>query len=124
MPKNISTDWFIQSPIDFEHKQYTILSYLQIVDQSFIQKILSPHLLHMEKMILEMQNFQNSLDEMKKRFDKERYTYIFNDNPKLIGEINPHIEEISEVVNFSLPLVKNRITLGYFILKKNGQVLY
>lgn len=124
LPENISTDWFIQSPIDFEHKQYTILSYLQVVDQSFIQKILSPHLLHMEKMVFEMQNFQNSLNDMKGNFEKQRYIYLFKDNPKLQGEKNLLVDEIEEIVGFSIPLLKSKIILGHFILKKNRQLLY
>ncbi len=120
----IPLNWYAESPIDFEHKQYVILSYLQTVDAYFIQKRLSPHLLHMESMIIEMLNFQESLEGMRKRFDKERYVLLFNDNPKLKGEKNLLIEEIEEVVDFSIPLIKNRVELGHKILAKNNQLLF
>ena len=120
----IPLKWYTESPIDFEHKQYVILSYLQKVDSSFIEKRLSPHLLHMESMVKDMLNFQYALGDMKKRFDKERYIWIFQDNPKLEGENNLLVEEIEEVVQFSLPLIMNRIDLGHFILRKDKQVLY
>jgi len=120
----IPIKWYTESPIDFEHKQYVILSYLQKVDSDFIIKKLSPHLLHMESMIRDMLYFEESLSEMKKRFDKERYVLVFKDNPKLVGENNQLIEEIYEIVNFSVPLIKNRIDLGNKILVKNKQVLY
>jgi len=116
--------WYMESPIDFEYKQYLILSYLQKVDSSFIIKKLSPHLLHMESMIKEMLSFQESLSDMRKRFDKQRYVLVFHDNPKLVGEKNNIVEEIEEVVDFSIPLIKNRVDLGYSILRKNKQVLY
>ena len=116
--------WYMESPIDFEYKQYLILSYLQKVDSSFIIKKLSPHLLHMESMIKEMLSFQESLSDMRKRFDKQRYVLVFHDNPKLVGEKNILVEEIEEVVDFSIPLIKNRVDLGYSILRKNKQVLY
>lgn len=119
----IPVTWYIQSPIDFEHKQYVLLSYLQTVDGSFMNKKLSPHLLHMEKMINEMLNFNESLSDMKKRFDKERYIF-FEDNSKLEGENNHLVEEISEIVQFSLPQVEARLKLGQTILSKNRQILY
>jgi uncharacterized protein YaaN involved in tellurite resistance len=115
--------WYAESPIDFEYKQYTLLSYLQIVDSSFIQKNLSPHYLHMERMVNDMIKFHESLVQFKKRFDNERYIF-FQDNPKLENENNELIEEIDEIVLFSIPLVKSRLVLGENILKKTNQVLY
>lgn len=123
MSEIIPITWYLESPIDFEHKQYVLLSYLQKVDNSFLYKKLSPHYLHMEKMIYEMINFQNSLIEMKNRFDKERYIF-FKSNPKLEGENNEMVDEINEIVEFSLPQVKTRLDLGKFILLKSNQVLY
>ncbi len=119
----IPVTWYIESPIDFEHKQYVLLSYLQTVDGSFMNKRLSPHLLHMEKMINEMLIFKDSLKDIKKRFDKERYIF-FDDNRKLEGENNHLVEEIREIVEFSLPQVETRIKLGQTILSKNRQILY
>ncbi len=110
----IPVTWYIESPIDFEHKQYVLLSYLQTVDGSFMNKRLSPHLLHMERMINEMLNFQGSLKDIKKRFDKERYIF-FEDNRKLEGENNHLVEEIREIIEFSLPQVETTIKLGQTI---------
>lgn len=124
MVELLPMDWYLISPIDYEFKQYTILSYLQKVDSDFIIKKLSPHLLHMELMIKDMENFNESLVDMRNKFDKQRYFLVFDDNPKLVGEKNILVEEIEEVVHFSLPLIKNRIDLGYSILRKNKQVLY
>jgi len=119
----IPVTWYIESPIDFEHKQYVLLSYLQTVDGSFIDKKLSPHLLHMERMISEMVNFKESFSDIKKRFDKERYIF-FEDNSKIEGEKNHLVEEIIEIVEFSLPQVETRLKLGKTILLKNRQILY
>lgn len=124
MEELIPVDWYIESPIDFEYKQYILLSYLQKVDSQFVLKKLSPHLLHLESMVNEMLKFKESVDDMKKKFDKNRYVYLFKDNPKLEGEDNHLIMEIEEIVEFSIPIVKNRINLGHIILRKNNQVLY
>ena len=120
----IPINWYTESPIDFEHKQYVLLSYLQIVDDQFILKKLSPHLLHMESMVKEMNFFKNSLFEMKYTFDKNRYVYLFNDNPKLEGEDNSLLNEVIDIVEFSIPLVQSRINLGHFILGRSKQVLF
>jgi aminopeptidase-like protein len=115
--------WYMESPIDFEHKQYVLLAYLQKVDTSFLLKNLSPHLLHMEKMINELKNYEVSYEKMRDGFDKNRYIY-FNDNSKLIGENNELIIEIEEIVKFSIPQVKTRIEFGYKVFEKNRQILY
>lgn len=115
--------WYFESPIDYEHKQYVLLGYLLKVDSSFLEKQLSPHLLHLEKLTKELIQFENSFIDIKKNFDKNRYIY-FSDNSKLIGEDNNLIYEIKEIVDFSIPQIQTRIDLGYKILGKNCQVLF
>ncbi len=116
-------NWYIESPIDFEHKQYVLFAYLQKVDHSFFFKNLSPQLLHMESLLKELHEFKDSFRDIKKKFDKERYIF-FKDNPKLIGEDNQLVYEIKEIVEFSIPQVECRILTGNKILQKNRQVLY
>ncbi len=115
--------WYFESPIDYEHKQYVLLGYLLKVDSSFLEKQLSPHLLHLEKLTKELLEFENSFVDIKKKFDKNRYIY-FSDNSMLVGEDNILIYEIKEIVDFSIPQIRTRIDLGYKILGKNSQVLY
>ena len=122
MENILSLNWYTESPIDFEHKQYLLFSYLQKVDSDFMLKKLSPHLLHMEKIMDELIGFQSSFTIIKKTFDKNRYVYF--ENIKLEGEDNSLLTEIREIVEFSLPQVEPRIKLGYKILKKNNQILF
>lgn len=119
----ITLKWYMESPIDFEHKQYVLLSYLKKVDDSFLVKKLSPHLLHLESIVNELILFKQDYKNIKNIFDKHRYVYIF-DSPKLEGENNIYIEEIREIVEFSIPQVESRINFGKIILAKNRQVLY
>ena len=123
MLSQLPLTWYIESPIDFEHKQYTLLAYLQKVDNSFLLKNLSPYLLHMEKMVVELKNYEESFESIKKGFDKNRYIF-FKENPKLVGENDELILEIEEIVKFSIPQVKTRIDFGYNILEKNTQILF
>ena len=114
--------WYTQSPIDFEHKQYILFAYLQKVDVNFQNKLLSPHLLHMERLMDELFYVHSSFKMIKNDFDKNRYIYL--DNIKLEGEDNSLIYEIRDIVSFAIPQVEPRITLGYKILKRNKQILY
>ncbi len=122
MNELLSLTWFMESPIDFEHKQYLLLAYLQKVESSFLNKKLSPHLLHLERLSDELVGFKSSLDIIKRDFDKNRYVYF--DNVKLEGENNEIIIEIKEIVSFSIPQLEPRIKLGYKILEKNNQILF
>jgi len=118
----LSITWYAESPIDLEYKEYILLAYLQKVDKSFNDKVLSPHLLHMEKMIDDMHSFASSFNKIKKDFDKNRYVYF--DNVKIQGEDNTVICEIKELVEFAIPQIEPRIGYGYKILKRKNQVLF
>lgn len=118
----IPISWYKETPIDFEYKQYILLSYLQKVDASFIEKQLSPHLLHMENMLYELNQFEQSFVNILKVFDKNRY--MFFENKKLEGENNELVYEIKDIVEFSIPQVKTRLILGYKILEKHKQILF
>lgn len=114
--------WFIENPIDFEHKQYILFAYLQKVDSSFQYKKLSPHLLHLEKIIDELIIFESSFNLINEQIKKNEYTYF--ENNKLEGENDFILYEIREIVDFAIPQVSPRIDLGYKILKKNKQILF
>jgi hypothetical protein len=115
--------WYIESPIDFEYKQYVLFAYLQKVDISFHQeKKLSPHLLHMERMIDELVEFEACFENIKKGFQKNRYVYF--DNVKLEGEDNQIIYEVRDLVEFAIPQIEPRVRVGYRILKRCNQVLF
>lgn len=118
----LSVTWYSEDPIDFEYKEYILFAYLQKVELSFQNKVLSPHLLHMEKMVDELFMFQSCFNQLKKTFDKNRYVYL--DNVKLEGENDKFIIEIKELVEFAIPQVQPRIDHGYKILKKNRQILF
>ena len=114
--------WYVESPIDFEHKQYILYAYLQKVDTDFLNKTLSPHLLHMEKVMDELFYVSASFKMIKNDFDKNRYVYF--QNVKLEGEDNKYIYEIKEIVEFAIPQIETRLKTGYKIFERNKQILY
>lgn len=122
MSNLLSLTWYVESPIDFEYKQYILFDYLQRVDHKFQEKILSPYLLHMERLIDELQSFNASFNMLKSQFDKNRYIYF--ENTKLEGENDYIILEIKDLVEFAIPQLEPRIRTGYLILKRNKQILF
>lgn len=122
MEKLISSYWYLESPIDFEHKQYVLFDYLQRVDYKFKNKILSPYLLHMESLMDELNSVNSSFKMIKKYFDKNRYHFL--ENHKIEGENDKIIKEIKDIVDFAIPQIDARIKTGYIILKKNQQILF
>lgn len=121
--KLIDLDWYSKPPIDFEHKQYLFYAYLTQVDKSFLDKKVSPHLLHLERLKDEMDYFISKWIILQKTFDKNRYVWF--DNPNLEGEDMKELNQIVEIVDFALPAVDSRIRQGYIILERYpGQILF
>lgn len=122
MDSRLPLFWYLEPPIDFEHKQYVLWSYLQQVDISFLNKKVSPWLLHLEKLEEEMCGFTHSLTQKRLEFDRNRY--IWFPNPKLEGEHLELIEIIEAIVGYSQPQIHSRIETGRVILKRYHQVLF
>lgn len=120
--KELSPVWFAEPPIDFEHKQYLLWSYLQKVDASFVRKQVSPFLLQLEAVAREMRQFELALEEIKARFDRARYKWF--DTPELERESDQLLEIIQEIVDFSTPQIHQRIETGQRIFRRYKQVLY
>ena len=58
----LGLNWFISDPIDFEHKNYLLLSYVSEVEESYSRKELSPYLLWTEKLVSELKLFRLNLE--------------------------------------------------------------
>jgi hypothetical protein len=115
-------DWYFQSPIDFEHKEYILYAYLKEVDESFNDKRLSPHLLHIEKLLNELKLFYMNYKII--LFDLEKTRYKYFDNPHLENLDNDDLLTIVDIIEFSTPQLNNRWFRGQSIFKKNNQILY
>lgn len=123
MVEPLPITWYTESPIDFEYKQYILFAYLQEVERSFVNKVVSPHLLHMERMIIEMINFEGMMNDYARQFERHRYIYLFKDQNRIF-ENNEILEEVKEIIEFSIPQLDSRIKFGYKVLEKNKQILY
>ncbi len=118
--------WYYDPPIDFEHKQWILFAYLQKVDEAFYSRIFSPWLLHTEKITDDMKISLNYLESFKRGITKKSILFSFEgismieEKPKTIKEI----DIIQEIVEFSIPLLEQRIDLGRKLHSKYPTILY
>jgi hypothetical protein len=122
----LQLDWFYQSPIDFEHKNYLLLQYLKSVDDSYSQHILSPYLLWIEKLVKELKDFNNKVNEIESNIKKEIKFIDFSKMQIIREEVNKNneIKIILEVVEYSTPILESKVKLGYKLLDKYPQILF
>jgi hypothetical protein len=92
------------------------------VDESFLERVISPHLLHLERLEKELISFDNTLKITKIGLDKSRYKFF--ECTDLISTNDPLLLEIKDIVDFSIDQIKPRIQLGYKICTKYKQVLF
>jgi len=117
--------WFYDPPIDFEHKNYLLLQYLSDIDKSYSLLKLSPYLLYTEKITESMRNFRIGLKNQKKLMVGKILGFSLQRGiVREEVENIPEIEEIEEIVDYSLPLLDSKVKMGYKLLKKYPQVLF
>jgi len=122
----LQLDWFYKSPIDFEHKNYLLLQYLKSVDDSYSKHILSPYLLWTEKLVKELKDFNNKVNEIESNIKKEIKFIDFSKMQIIREEVNKNneIKIILEVVEYSTPILESKVKLGYKLLDKYPQILF
>ena len=122
----LQLDWFYQSPLDFEHKNYLLLQYLKSVDDSYSNHILSPYLLWTEKLVKELQEFKIKTQYLESSLKREIESVDFVKMQIIRKEIkkNDEIKVVFEIIEYSTPLLESKVKLGYKLLDKFPQILF
>ena len=122
----LKIDWYIEQPLDFEYKNYILLDYLQSVDKSFGIHQLSPYLLWTEKLILELDTFE----QRRKQFleSTKQTKLLFSDGTirlikKTVDEPES-VQVIKEIIQYSRPILDSKVKIGYTLLGKYPQILW
>lgn len=122
----LKIDWYLEHPIDFEYKNYILLDYVLSIDKSYQVHQLSPYLLWTERLIYELKDFDNKRKLFHKMTDKNQL--IFGDGSiKLIKksiEVPESIKLITEIIDYSYPILESKVKLGYKLLGKYPQILF
>ena len=125
--KSLSENWITEKNNDKEYKQYILLAYLKEVERHFRNTKLYPYypeLKHHYKLLTEFaQNTTDLLLNFPKKpvgMDLEKFSLAYEneiENPKMINEIN-------EIVEFSIPKIENFMEEGNQILDFIEQQVY
>jgi hypothetical protein len=118
-------DFYYQPPIDFEHKNYVLLSYLKEIDESYSYHKLSPYLLYTEKLVQDMKLFKDN----EWKFTNSLWTPIVSFSlqtgiRRREVQKGDEIKEIIEIVHYSIPLLQSKVNLGWKLLERYPQVLF
>jgi hypothetical protein len=122
----LNLDWYCQTPLDFEHKNYLLLQYLKSVDDSYSNHILSPYLLWTEKLVKELQEFKIKTQHLESNLKREIESLDFTKMQIIRKEIkkNDEIKVVFEIIEYSTPILESKVKLGYKLLDKFPQILF
>jgi hypothetical protein len=122
----LQLDWFYQTPLDFEQKNYLLLQYLKSIDDSYSERILSPYLLWTEKLVKELKYFTLSAITLESSLKKDIISFDLINMKVMRREVqrNDEIKIVFEIVEYSTPLLESKIKLGYKLLDRYPQILF
>lgn len=121
----LEINWWYKSPVDFEHKKWTLMAYLKRMDESFYERKFSPWLLHSEKLLLDMIHSKEKIleftDDLTNNVIVFDGNYIYNEieKPKM-GELGTYLD----ILNYSIPLLGHKIDFGWELWKDNPSLLF
>ncbi len=124
--KLLRFDWWMEPPIDFEHKKWLLLEYLQKQDNDFYNQIFSPWLLHSEKlvnsMILSYESIIYSQDKLtKKELSMENRNLFWK---LYTPELPEYMNTYMEILKYSIPLIQDKISFGRKLWDDNPSPLW
>ena len=122
----LKIDWYLEHPLDFEYKNYILLDYILSIDKSYQLHHLSPYLLWTENLINELKYFELK----RKKFledTKETKLIVIDGSLRLIKKTIDEpdsIKLITEIIDYSYPILESKVKLGYKLLRKYPQILF
>jgi hypothetical protein len=123
--KLLEINWWMESPVDFEHKKWKLLAYLKNLDEAFYNGEFSPWLLHSEKMLGDMRFSKDVIIETNTILTKRKL--IFTETSVYYENERPSIKELDiyvDILNYSIPLLDNKVDFGRKLWEDNKNFLY
>jgi hypothetical protein len=141
--KNLHPYWFLQSPVDMEHKYYVLMDFLQSVEVDLVQKKYSDQIQKVNRIYNDLKSFQKfkklsdrtvkgmTQEEIEKTkeltvslTENDEVDYILDNSlellEKFISKINPYIEEIEKSLEFKIHNDKQLSSdRGYVVIRNN-----
>jgi hypothetical protein len=111
----LSLNWFVESPLDFEHKQYLLLAYLQQMQRLFEQTKVYPALAELITHHRNLESYHVNKTGLLSQFP-QRVVGIDLAEAKLqfVPELEDDaiVQEIDSIVHFALPRVREHVEAG------------
>lgn len=111
----LDKDWLTEGLIDSEYKKYILLAYIQDVKTNFGDKILYPFLsdlvFHYNNLLALKDNKQLLYENFPKRISKADFESLKLNYARIIKD-DQLMQEIEEIINFSLPQFKYTLDVG------------
>ena len=124
--KLLRFDWWMEPPIDFEHKKWILFAYLKSLDEEFYEMSFSPHLLHSEKLLSHMIESYGAIANPKQGMEniefREEGNRIFWDY--VAPEMPEYMDTYISVLKFSIPLLKDKISFGRKLWDNENTILW
>ncbi|NQY66351.1 MAG: hypothetical protein HRT72_01295, partial [Flavobacteriales bacterium] len=113
--KALNSLWLTEKHIDFEYKQYVLLSYLQNVEKKFTANKLYPVLDDLLALYKELKDIKSIKANIQNQFPK-RLLHVDSHNLilqyKRLFEDGNILKEMDRIINFSLPKFAEYISYG------------
>lgn len=113
--KKLSETWFAEGYIDFELKKYTLLAYLQAINQYFDENKLYPQLadliFHYNNLIAFRENKRYLQEQFPKKLTGIQIEQLQGLYEQMI-EDNELMQELEDIINFAAGRMKTTISSG------------
>ena len=122
----IEFHFFTDTPIDFEFKKYSMLSYLMKVDAKYLELEFSPWLLHNERLYIDLSNYLDNFEIIKQNItDKtvrfsDRSIFYHYEEPETLDEL----KDISKLIKYVKPILWKSNMYGKELAKNSGMILW
>ncbi|RZS98045.1 hypothetical protein [Cecembia calidifontis] len=113
--KTLSENWITEGWIDFEYKKYVLLAYLQHVESQFKEVKLYPPLAELIQHYSKLKTFSENREQLKSSFPKMLQGPDFQEMKlkyKPLVFDDDLMQQLEEIVNYSLPQIKKAIEEG------------
>jgi hypothetical protein len=113
--KTLSETWFVDGPIDFEHKKYKLLAYLQDINALFDQNKLYPQLSELVFHYNNLMAFREHKQILQKFFPKRLSTVNLEKLQCIYQQMiedDDLMQELWEIIQYSLEIMNKTIKQG------------
>lgn len=112
---SLSKNWLTENLIDFEYKKYILLAFLKEVSNDFEAQKLYPSLSELIEHYRQLITIKENKENLKNSFQQKIQSFDFEKmkiNYEQIVEDHAIMSEIENIINYSIPQIKQHLAEG------------